>query len=573
VFRPTNPPAWFSKTRYGSTRAEEIPMRRFLNNLFRDFRTTNSARDSRRAPRSATLQVEALENRFMPSASASVVPPVHAAPAEQVADMQPNFNIFHGGDYVPNEIRGAYGFSGAYGVNLTGLDGTGQTIAIVDAFDEPNIAYDLQVFDKQFGLPAPPQFTEYKEHANLAFEFAGNNAPGYGPGPSYNSNWEVETALDVEWAHAIAPGANILLVETLDNTHLYDGVSFASNYTGVSVVSMSWGAPEYAGETGNDGLFTTPQGHSPVTFVAATGDSGGERLYPAVSPNVLAVGGTTLNLSDSGTYGSETAWSKGGGGVSAFETEPAFQRPFQGYGQRTVPDVAYDADPGTGFAVYVHSQDGFLSTPWGKVGGTSAGTPQWAGLIALANQGRAKNGLAPLANAVQDIYGIPSASFHDITSGNNGHWAHQGYDLATGLGTPKAAQIISALINVERPVYHVGGVYHVVTGGAINLPTQPPVGVFVGRGSTLIFAPASSNLPTNQGPVGWTTPILAAESGSHTATGVTDKPTVALGATVDSFAGLKPDLATLLAKAHAEAGVRLWKDEGFRLGDGTCFAD
>ena len=505
-------------------------------------RTRSTVQNNRRA----SLAVERLEDRFMPSVSASVVPAAHAAPAVQVAQAQPEFSIFSGAGYSPQMIRTAYGF------DQTKLDGTGQTIAIVDAFDEPNITYDLQVFDNEFGLAAPPQFTEFKEHTNLAFELAGQNAPGYGPGPGYNSQWEVETALDVEWAHAIAPGANILLVETLNNTRLYDGVSFATAYPGVSVVSMSWGHDEQAGDPSNDGLFTTPPGHTPVTFVAAAGDSGGERLYPAVCPTVLAVGGTTLNvyINNNGQYyyASESAWSNGGGGVSAYETEPVWQDPFQDYGQRTVPDVAYDADQGTGYAVFVHSQDGFLSQPWGVVGGTSAGTPQWAALIALANQGRANNGQAPLASAVSDIYGISSSSFNDITTGNNGHWAHPGYDLATGLGTPKAAQIISALINAEPPVR----VYHILT--PVYLPVQPPVGVF-GGGSTLTLALASSSLPTNQVPLGWTTPILAAESGSHTTTGE------ALGATVDSFAGLKPDPATLLAKAHAQAGVR------------GCFAD
>jgi subtilase family serine protease len=399
------------------------------------------------------LALESLEDRFMPSANPIAAP-------------QFNFSL----PWTFNTVYSVYSIRKAYGFDQVNLNGAGQTIAIVDAFDAPTIATDLKAFDSANGLQDPPNFIEFKEHANISFQPAGNTSPSNGAGPAYNSDWENEISLDVEWAHAIAPGANILLVETLDNhmDHLLEGVDFARSFPGVSVVSMSWGSGEFAGETGFDSHFTTPQGHVPVTFVASTGDQGGAVQYPAVNPNVLAVGGTTLNVDDNSNYSSESAWSSGGGGVSTKEKEPFWQNASQAYGFRTVPDVAYDADPGTGFAVYCKSHDGFFSTPWFDEGGTSAGAPQWAALVALANQGRANAGKAPLAHTVQDLYQFSEQQdFHDVTDGNNGHWAHANYDLSTGLGTPRAPSLINDLINTERPIRVPPGGWHLWTGGKL----------------------------------------------------------------------------------------------------------
>ena len=141
---------------------------------------------------------------------------------------------------------------------------------------------------------------------------------------SYNSGWATEIALDVEWVHAIAPGADIVLVEAnSDSTNnLYKAVSTASHYSGVSVVSMSWGINEFSGETSYDSYFNVPG----VTFVAATGDSGSPGEYPAYSPDVVAVGGTTLTIdSNTSAYVSEAGWSDSGGGISEYEAEPSYQ--------------------------------------------------------------------------------------------------------------------------------------------------------------------------------------------------------------------------------------------------------
>ncbi len=139
---------------------------------------------------------------------------------------------------------------------------------------------------------------------------------------------------------------------------------------------MSWGVSEFAGETNYDSYFTTPAGHAPVAFVASSGDSGAQSgpLWPAVSANVLSVGGTTLNVSDNGQYDSETTWSDSGGGVSTQEAEPPYQIGVQSTGQRIIPDVAYDADPNTGFSVY-DSVSYQHDAGWQTVGGTSAARP------------------------------------------------------------------------------------------------------------------------------------------------------------------------------------------------------
>src|SRR5262249_18770801 len=162
----------------------------------------------------------------------------------------------------------------------------------------------------------------------------------------------LELSLDVEWAHAVAPKANILLVEAKSDslTDLLKAVDTARSASGVSVVSMSWGADEFSRQTSYDYHFTTPSGHQPVTFVAASGDDGSwyGAMWPSVAPGVVGVGGTTLSRTSSGSYSSERGWSGSGGGISYFEDEPSYQLSAQNTGARTSPDVSYDADPNSG---------------------------------------------------------------------------------------------------------------------------------------------------------------------------------------------------------------------------------
>ncbi len=254
-----------------------------------------------------------------------------------------------------------------------------------------------------------------------------------------------------------------MLVEanTSSLTNLLSSVQYAAAQSGVSVVSMSWGASEFSSETSYDSYFTTPAGHTPVAFVASAGDGGAGALWPAASPNVLAVGGTTLNTTSNGTYVSESAWSSSGGGKSLYESEPAAQDSVQSSGQRETPDVAFDANPATGFAIY-DSVPGAGQAGWIQVGGTSAGAPQWAALIATADQGLALKGQPAIANAPAAIYGLSASDFHDITTGSNGNAASAGYDLVTGRGTPIANALVSALVGpgVAQAAGATSGVTH-----------------------------------------------------------------------------------------------------------------
>jgi subtilase family serine protease len=343
---------------------------------------------------------------------------------------------------TPTQIRHFYGFDGL-SCNSSNTCGAGQTIAIVDAFDDPNIESDLGVFTTQFSLP--PCTT-----ANGCFTKL--TPQGL---PRTDRGWALEISLDVEWAHAIAPGAKIVLVEALtnSNTNLFKAVDTAASTVGVHQVSMSWGGGESSSETSLDSHFTV----NGVSFTASSGDSGHGIIYPSASPNVVSVGGTTLNIDRFGNLQSETAWSGSGGGISADESEPSYQTnypiPSTG-GKRGNPDVSYDADPNSGVAVYDSLGDqGFKN--WIQVGGTSAGAPQWAALIAIVNARRTSplgSTGAPTANA--DIYSIAktaySTNFRDIISGTNGSCgtvctASTNYDFVTGLGSPLANALVGSL--------------------------------------------------------------------------------------------------------------------------------
>jgi hypothetical protein len=379
--------------------------------------------------RKTRLRVEDLEPRDVPS----VVTPTYV--------LDPNsggataFGSPGPTGLSPAAIRHAYGF------DQVSYTGAGTTIAIVDAFDDPNIASDLHNFDQQFGL-ADPAFTKVNQ--------SGGTTP-----PAPDTGWAGEISLDVEWAHAIAPAANILLVEanSASFSDLLTAVDYAAQQTGVVAVSMSWGGGEFSSETSFDSNFLTPSGHTGVVFVASSGDSGAPTSYPAASPNVLSVGGTTLNLDAQGNYSSESGWNGSGGGISAVESQPSYQNGVvtQSTTNRTNPDVAYDADPNTGFSVY-QTYGNSASTPWLQYGGTSDAAPQWAALVALADQGRAAAGESALSSTtlLPMIYQLSASDFHDTTTGTSTGSPHEsagpGYDLVTGRGTPIANKVIGDLV-------------------------------------------------------------------------------------------------------------------------------
>jgi hypothetical protein len=245
-------------------------------------------------------------------------------------------------------------------------------------------------------------------------------------------------------------------------------VATAAGQPGVSVVSMSWGFVEgqdvlASDEAQYDGTFTAPG----VTFVASTGDFGAAvPQYPAFSPNVVAVGGTTLTLNaKDNSYNTETGWGyyssavgayiASGGGISQYETEPAYQQGIQSLGNRTTPDVSLVADPATG-AWVADPYNLPVTKPFEVVGGTSLAAPSWAGLLALVNQGRAAAG-KPSLNSVsptetqQALYSLPQADYHVISSGSNGYQANAGYNLVTGLGTPVANLLVPDLVAYHGP--------------------------------------------------------------------------------------------------------------------------
>ena len=352
------------------------------------------------------------------------------------------------------QIRQFYGYD-----QLTNNQGQGQTIGIIDAYDDPNIAHDLAYFVSQMQLG--------QACSNFKVIYAN------GSKPVTNAGWALEMALDVEWACAIAPQASILLVEAASNSYndLMHAVDVAIK-NGASVVSMSWGGSEFSGETTYDSHFAK----TGVIFTASSGDSGTGVEYPAASPFVVGVGGTTTTTDTETTadsadaqndyydYFNEVAWSGSGGGQSKYEKAPQYQINFLKTGstqQRGVPDVAYDGDPNTGVAVYssvkYNGQSG-----WFQIGGTSVGAPQWAALFAIANSLRVESGKNRLSTNPASASGSPiysaattssyPADYHDIIQGSNGICGslcntNLGYDYVTGLGSPQANNIVPALAN------------------------------------------------------------------------------------------------------------------------------
>ena len=248
----------------------------------------------------------------------------------------------------------------------------------------------MDAFDGQFGLTdsGPSLYDQYGPASSFltVVNESGQTSPlpSTDPSGAGSDNWEVEEALDVEWIHAIAPGAQIVLVEASSQSlpDLMASVSSAASLPGVSVVSMSWGFPEgqaifAADEANYDNVFNVPG----VTFLASTGDYGvSDPEYPAFSPNVVAVGGTSLTLNADNSYNSETGWGYysnslgmsigSGGGISLYESEPTYQQGVQSTGSRTTPDVSLVADPATGAWISdTYNLD--PSNPFEVVGGTS----------------------------------------------------------------------------------------------------------------------------------------------------------------------------------------------------------
>jgi kumamolisin len=318
----------------------------------------------------------------------------------------------------PMSIRSVY--------NLPSTGGAG-VIAIVDAYDDPHAAQDLTTFSEMFGLP-PCTVTSgcfRKVYAR-------------GIAPAVNCGWAQEISLDIEWSHAMAPNAKIVLVEAASNssTDLMQAVSVASaivspSGTGFGEVSMSWGMEEWPGEVSLDGYFQ----QRGVVYVASSGDVGGQRQYPAVSHEVVAAGGTTIHRNASGAFTGETAWSGSGGGPSSYEARPAYQSSIvtKVGSRRGTPDISFDADPNSGVAVYDSTPCQGLSG-WLVFGGTSVSAPSIAGVFNLAGHFYASSNIEQ-----STVYSnLGTANFRDITAGTAGAYsAGPGWDFVTGVGSVK----------------------------------------------------------------------------------------------------------------------------------------
>ena len=318
--------------------------------------------------------------------------------------------------------------------NLHNPSGGSKTIAVVDAFDDPTAATDLAVFSAQFGVSAPSNF-----HVVYA-PGVGNgtcNGSASTPGVDPTGGWEIEESLDIEYAHAMAPAAKLYLVEAQSDSlgDLFCAVLTASgiaNTAGGGEVNMSWGAPEGAlgpAETSLDGFFTTPN----VVYFASTGDTPGVS-YPAASPNVVSVGGTSIGRNPAtGSFIAETAWQLGGGGPSAYEPRPGFQRSIQNIvgNSRGTPDLALDGNPVTGVWVF----DSFGTPSWYIVGGTSVSSVVTAAIVNASNYFPSSSSAALTA-----IYSEPNSAFNSIRVGScgpySGYFATNGWDFCTGLGSP-----------------------------------------------------------------------------------------------------------------------------------------
>ncbi len=377
------------------------------------------------------------EGRWIHRATVPTARPGEVRPHSWIREMaSPDATAHSGrtpGGFHPVDILTAY--------EISSNGGAGATVAVVDAYDAPNAQADLNTFSAQFGLPAA-NFVKVNQFGQTV------------PFPRKISGWEVETSLDIQWVHAIAPYAKIVLVEanSSNTSDLLAAVNYAKSVA--SVVSMSWGGNESRSQVFFDSTFV----QRGVTFLASSGDVTGIVSWPASSPNVLGVGGTQLAVNSTGGLAQpvvETAWNGSGGGCSAVEAAIAAQRSFvpSSCPRRGSPDVSISGGDASAVSVYVSSQGG-----WFEVYGTSLSVQLFAGLIANANAVRGANTLhSTLADLYSDAANpaLYSNNFRDIatylSTERSGKFAvTPGWDEVTGLGSPLMFSLGSYLNSINQ---------------------------------------------------------------------------------------------------------------------------
>ncbi len=381
--------------------------------------------------------------------------------------------IGNNGAYSPAYLQAAYNVASA-SAEFNG--GVGQIVGIVDAYDAPNLAADLAYYRNYFGLTPCATGTVSPVNSGCVFEKVGQTGSTTAL-PAANSGWALETSLDVEMVSAICPNCQILVVEATSASFADLGTAVNEAVAlGATVVSNSYGGGESSGETTYDSSYYN---HPGVAIVAASGDSGYGVEYPAASPNVVAVGGTSLT--QTGTTirdGSETVWSGAGAGCSAFEPKPTWQHD-AGCSRRTVADVSAVADPATGVWVYdTYGTSAALSI----IGGTSVASPIIGALFALAGR---PSGNAPYPAA--DLYNATS-SLVPVTAGTDGTCSATaaylcdaskslpgGYNGPAGLGTPGASpDSMAAFSTPAAPTTPPNSVSVVPFDGAATLSWTMP---------------------------------------------------------------------------------------------------
>ncbi|HEX3779857.1 MAG TPA: S53 family peptidase [Pseudonocardiaceae bacterium] len=364
--------------------------------------------------------------------------------------------------YTPAQLRDAYDLNPLYRYGITGA---GRTIVLVDPYGSPTIQHDLNVFDKQFGLPD-----------TTVQVFAWGKIPPFDPTDDDMVGSAEESTLDVEVAHAIAPGAKIVLAETaVDQTEglvgmpeLMGAINALVDAHDGDVMSMSWGTREeyFPGYAQGDYssleslryAFKNAVAHV-VTLTASSGDGGGfpnvGGFWPSSDPLVTAVGGTHIDLADNGSRTKpDSAWLDSGGYRSTVFGRPAFQNPVRSVAgtQRVTPDVSLDADPNGGMWVY-SSFPPANQTGWWLGGGTSQSAPMFAAIVALADQA-ARHRFGQIDNELYQLYAQHAKGIVDVTvgdtadpsEGSTGFPATPGYDQATGVGTIDAAKFVADLL-------------------------------------------------------------------------------------------------------------------------------